>query len=47
MQTELNNKGQEVVVIYRPFYTLKSGKKIFKKDGGMFRFEIPKDKYRH
>jgi hypothetical protein len=36
---------EDVVVIYRPFIT-KKGKRIFRKDGGMWRLEIPASKYK-
>lgn len=45
MTTELNAKGEEVVVVFTPFIT-RGGKRIFKKDGGYYRLEIPKDKYK-
>lgn len=45
MTTELNQKGEEVVVIFTPYIT-RAGKRVFKKDGGLYRLEIPKDKYR-
>lgn len=41
----MNKSSKEVVVIYRPFITRK-GRRIYKKNGGMFRLEIPADKYK-
>lgn len=35
----------EMVVIYRPYIT-RNGKRIFRKNGAMWRLEIPKSKYK-
>lgn len=45
MVIELNAKGEEVVIVFTPFIT-RGGKRVFKKDGGYYRLEIPKDKYK-
>ncbi|TCK64933.1 hypothetical protein [Lonepinella koalarum] len=34
-----------VVVVYTPYIT-KNGKRIYRKNGGMFRFEVPANEYR-
>ncbi len=36
---------EDMVEVFTPFIT-KNGKRIFKKDGGMFHFYVPRDKYR-
>lgn len=45
MTFETNHKGELVAVIYTPYITRK-GKRIYRKNGGMFRFEVPAAKYR-
>ncbi|WP_263179676.1 MULTISPECIES: hypothetical protein [unclassified Shewanella] len=37
--------NEDVVVIFRPYIT-RNGKRIFRKDGGMWRLEIPKSKFK-
>ncbi|WP_348707530.1 hypothetical protein [uncultured Pseudoalteromonas sp.] len=39
------NHSDDVVVIYRPYIT-RNGKKIFRKNGGMWRIEIPKSRFK-
>lgn len=34
-----------MVVVYTPYIT-RNGKRIYRKNGGMFRFEVPANKYR-
>jgi hypothetical protein len=41
----MTTKNPDVVVIYRPFIT-RGGKRIFRKDGGMWKLEIPRDKFK-
>ncbi|GAA5647876.1 MULTISPECIES: hypothetical protein [Vibrio] len=36
---------EDVVVIYRPYIT-KNGKRIYRKNGGMWRLEIPASQYK-
>lgn len=42
---ETNSAGELVAVIYTPYITRK-GKRIYRKNGGMFRFEVPANQYR-
>lgn len=42
---ETNPAGELVAVIYTPYITRK-GKRIYRKNGGMFRFEVPASQYR-
>jgi len=35
----------DVVVIYTPYIT-KNGRRIYRKNGGMFRIEVPANQYR-
>lgn len=42
---ETNPNGELVAVIYTPYITRK-GKRIYRKNGGMFRFEVPANQYR-
>lgn len=37
--------NDDVVVIYRPYIT-RNGKKIFRKNGGMWRIEIPRSQFK-
>lgn len=41
----MTSANKDVVVIFRPFIT-RNGKRIFRKNGGMWRIEIPKDKFK-
>ncbi|WP_444996698.1 hypothetical protein [Aliikangiella sp. IMCC44359] len=36
---------KDTVVIYRPYIT-RNGKRIFRKNGGMWKIEIPANKYK-
>ena len=40
-----NKLKEDTVTIFRPFIT-KNGKRIFRKDGGMWKLEIPASKYK-
>ncbi|WP_180334853.1 hypothetical protein [Necropsobacter massiliensis] len=35
----------DMVVVYTPYIT-RNGKRIYRKNGGMFRFEVPASQYR-
>lgn len=45
MILETNQEGKLVVVVYTPYIT-RNGKRIYRKNGGMFRFEVPVEQYR-
>ncbi|MBS6188909.1 MULTISPECIES: hypothetical protein [Haemophilus] len=46
MVFETNPNGEQVAVIFTPYIT-KKGKRIYHPHGGVFRIEIPMDKYRN
>jgi len=46
MTKNLNDAVEEdMVEVFTPFIT-KNGKRIFKKNGGIFHFYVPREKYR-
>ncbi|EIV5186969.1 hypothetical protein AAEK50_004571 [Serratia marcescens] len=46
MTNNLNEAPEgDMVEVFTPFIT-KNGKRIFKKDGGLFHFYVPREKYR-